>query len=75
MGQRNLLEAAIDAARAGATVGEMSDAMERVFNRHVAEIRGVRGVWKKEMAGLDELELLAERITAFTETEGRARAF
>ncbi|XDZ67080.1 methylmalonyl-CoA mutase [Alphaproteobacteria bacterium LSUCC0684] len=72
MGQRNLLEAAIDAARAGATVGEMSDAMERVFNRHVAEIRGVRGVWKKEMAGLDELELLAERITAFTETEGRA---
>jgi len=72
MGQRNLLEAAIEAARAGATVGEMSDAMERVFNRHVAEIRGVRGVWKKEMAGLEELDLLAERIAAFTEKEGRA---
>ena len=72
MGQRNLLEAAIEAARAGATVGEMSDAMERVFNRHVAEIRGVRGVWKKEMQGLEELELLGERIAAFTEKEGRA---
>ena len=44
MGGRNLLDAAVQAARAGATVGEMSDAMERVFNRHIAETRGVRGV-------------------------------
>jgi len=71
LGQRNLLEAAVEAARSGATVGEMSDAMERIFNRHVAEIRGVRGVWKKEMSGLDELELLGERIAAFAEKEGR----
>ena len=72
MGGRNLLEAAVDAARAGATVGEMSDAMERVFNRHVAETRGVRGVWKAEMQGLADLDLLTERITAFRDREGRA---
>ena len=67
-GDRNLLEASIDAARAGATVGEMSDAMERVFSRHVAEIRGVTGIWR-ETAG--ELALLSERIEGFREREGR----
>ncbi|MGC6485068.1 MAG: methylmalonyl-CoA mutase [Candidatus Puniceispirillales bacterium] len=72
MGQRNLLEAAVEAARAGATVGEMSDAMERVFNRHVAETRGVRGVWKAEMKGLADLDLLEERVAAFREREGRS---
>lgn len=71
MGERNLLDAAVEAAQAGATVGEMSDALERVFNRHVAEIRGVRGVWKKEMQGLEELELLAERIEHFKAAKGR----
>ena len=68
-GGRNLLEASVEAARAGATVGEMSDAMERVFNRHTAEIRGVKGIWK-ETAG--EIAMLAERIEAFREREGRA---
>ena len=71
MGERNLLDAAVQAARAGATVGEMSDAMERVFNRHVAETRGVRGVWKAEMAGLDDLDLIAERIAGFVALKGR----
>jgi methylmalonyl-CoA mutase len=71
-GERNLLEATVEAASVGATVGEMSDAMERVFKRHVAEIKGVRGVWKKEMQGLEELELLADRIEGFTKLKGRA---
>ncbi len=71
MGTKNLLGAAVEAASVGATVGEMSDALERVFNRHVAEIRGVRGVWKKEMKGLQELDLLAERIEQFTSLHGR----
>ena len=71
MGERNLLDAATQAARAGATVGEMSDAMERVFNRHVAETRGVRGVWKAEMAGLEDLDLIADRIAGFVEQKGR----
>ena len=63
MGGRNLLEVIVD-ARAGATVGEMSDAMERVFNRHVAE---TRCPWCLEgrNAGLADLDLLTERIAAF----------
>ena len=68
MGSRNLLETSVEAARAGATVGEMSDAMERVFNRHVAEIRGVTGVWRESVG---EIALLKERIEAFEEREGR----
>ncbi len=67
----NLLDAAVNAARAQATVGEMSDALERVFGRHVAEVRGVSGVWKKEMHGLGELELLTERIAAHTAECGK----
>lgn len=70
-GTGNLLDGAVVAARAGATVGEMSDAMERVFNRHVAEIKGVKGVWKKEMQGLEELDLLNERIAGFIEANQR----
>ena len=44
----NLLELAIDAARANATVGEISDALESVYGRHVAEIRAVSGVYREE---------------------------
>ena len=68
-GDRNLLEASIDAARAGASVGEMSDAMEKVFKRHVADTEGVTGIWR-ETAG--EIALLKERIEAFRERVGRA---
>ncbi len=70
-GAGNLLEAGVAAARVGATVGEMSDAMEVVFSRHVAEVKGVRGVWKKEMAGISNLDLLAERIADFQKKHGR----
>ena len=44
-GSANLMPAAIEAARARATVGEMSDALSRVYGRHKAEIKGVRGIW------------------------------
>src|SRR5699024_7426141 len=44
----NLLVAAVNAARAKATVGEISDAMERVFNRHSGQIRTIQGVYKDE---------------------------
>src|SRR5258705_998752 len=47
-GQGNLLELAIDAARAKATVGEISDALERVWGRHQAEIRTIAGVYRDE---------------------------
>ena len=47
-GEGNLLELSIDAARAHATVGEISDALETVYGRHVAEIRAVEGVYRDE---------------------------
>ncbi len=49
-GDGNLLALTINAARAHATVGEMSDALERVYGRHVAEIRAVEGVYRDEVA-------------------------
>ncbi len=49
-GEGNLLEGSIAAARAGATVGEISDALEVVYGRHVAEIRAVQGVYRDEAA-------------------------
>jgi len=71
-GNGNLLALAIDAARAKATVGEISDAMEKVFGRHRAEIKSISGVYKREVSTMsDKVEKLAERIEAFEEAEGR----
>ncbi len=50
-GAGNLLALSIDAARAHATVGEISDALETVYGRHVAEIRSVEGVYRNEARG------------------------
>ncbi len=50
-GEGNLLALSIDAARAHATVGEISDALETVYGRHVAEIRSVEGVYRDEARG------------------------
>jgi methylmalonyl-CoA mutase len=71
-GNGNLLELAIDAARAKATVGEISDAMEKVFGRHRAEIRSITGVYKREASTMsDRVEKLQALIDAFEEAEGR----
>src|ERR1700749_2871273 len=51
-GTGNLLALAIDAARAKATVGEISDAMEKVFGRHRAEIKSITGVYKREASSM-----------------------
>jgi methylmalonyl-CoA mutase len=68
----NLLAACIDAARAGATVGEMSAALERVFGRHVAEARALRGVYKREIPPDDEAVARAVAMVAeFQQNEGR----
>src|SRR5262249_28745049 len=48
-GSGNLLELAINAARAKATVGEISDALEKVWGRHQAEIRTIAGVYRDEV--------------------------
>jgi methylmalonyl-CoA mutase len=71
-GNGNLLALAIDAARAKATVGEISDAMEKVFGRHRAEIKSITGVYKREVATMsDKVEKLASLIEAFEDAEGR----
>jgi methylmalonyl-CoA mutase len=71
-GNGNLLALAIDAARAKATVGEISDAMERVFGRHRAEIKSITGVYKREAATMsNRVVKLQALIDAFEEAEGR----
>jgi methylmalonyl-CoA mutase len=71
-GNGNLLALAIDAARAKATVGEISDAMEKVFGRHRAEIKSITGVYKREVSSMsDRVEKLAQLIEAFEDAEGR----
>ncbi len=70
-GNGNLLALAIDAARAKATVGEISDAMEKVFGRHRAETRAITGVYKRE-AGMTDAITRVLRLTAeFEVAEGR----
>ncbi len=70
-GDGNLVEAAVDAARARATVGEISDALERPWGRHRAEIRSVSGVYGSVYAGDEEYESVRSEIDAFAEEEGR----
>ncbi len=71
-GEGNLLALAIDAARARATVGEISLALEQVWGRHQAPTQVVRGVYMKE-GGVDEagLAAIAARMTEFEAREGR----
>jgi methylmalonyl-CoA mutase len=70
-GEGNLLEAAVDAARARASVGEISDALERVYTRHRAELRAVSGVYSSMYQGDDEFEAICQDVEAFGREEGR----
>jgi methylmalonyl-CoA mutase len=71
-GNGNLLALAIDAARAKATVGEISDALEKVFGRHRAEIKSITGVYKREVSAMSgKLEKLQQLVEAFEDAEGR----
>ena len=71
-GEGNLLALAIEAARAKATVGEISDAMEKVFGRHRAEIKSITGVYKREASTMsNKVEKVQALIDAFEEAEGR----
>ena len=70
-GDDNLLALCIDAARARATVGEMSDAMEEVFGRHAAEVRTGLGTYGREYADDDTFHALSEKIGAFAAAQGR----
>ena len=71
----NLLALSVDAARAKATVGEISLALEKVFGRHRAEIRAISGVYRTEAALDAEATTACSRmVEAFDENEGRASA-
>jgi methylmalonyl-CoA mutase len=67
----NLLAACIEAARARATVGEMSDAMEAVFGRHQAQTKMVSGVYASSYDGSDEFEELQRLVQGFADEHGR----
>jgi methylmalonyl-CoA mutase len=67
----NLLEAAIEAARARATVGEISDAMEKIFGRHRAEVKTLAGVYGAAYEGDAGFQQIQKDVETFAETEGR----
>ncbi|MCA9530524.1 MAG: methylmalonyl-CoA mutase [Myxococcales bacterium] len=70
-GEGNLLALAIDAARARATVGEISDALEKVYGRYEATIRSIRGVYAGEDNDIDGVKAARARSAAFFEAHGR----
>ena len=71
-GGGNLLALAVDAARAKATVGEISLALEKVFGRHRAEIRSISGVYKREVGAMsDAVSRVQAMVEAFEEADGR----
>jgi methylmalonyl-CoA mutase len=70
-GNANLLALAVDAARAKATVGEISSALEKVYGRHEAEIRAISGVYKREIGRSDFVARAQELVEGFARSEGR----
>ncbi|WP_341704927.1 methylmalonyl-CoA mutase [Ferrovibrio sp.] len=70
-GNANLLELCVNAARARVTVGEMSDAMERVFTRHQATVRSIAGVYGAAYANDEGFMKIQQEIDRFAAEEGR----
>jgi methylmalonyl-CoA mutase len=67
----NLLDAAVEAARARASVGEISMAMEKVFGRHRAEVKTLAGVYGSAYEGDEGFAAIQKDVEAFAEEEGR----
>ena len=67
----NLLELAVEAARRRATVGEITDALEKVYTRHRAVIRSVSGVYGAAYEGDEDFERIQREVDAFAEEAGR----
>ncbi|WP_371932506.1 methylmalonyl-CoA mutase [Pararhizobium sp. IMCC21322] len=71
-GTGNLLAACIEAARARATVGEMSDAMEKTFGRHRADVKTISGVYRQEVGNMNEqVRTVLEMTRQFERNDGR----
>ncbi|MER5953358.1 methylmalonyl-CoA mutase [Streptomyces sp. NPDC001893] len=70
-GEGNLLELAVNAARAKATVGEISDALEKVYGRHAGQIRTISGVYRNEAGESPSVDRTRARVDGFADSEGR----
>jgi methylmalonyl-CoA mutase len=70
-GDANLLALAIDATRARATVGEISEAMEKVFGRHRAVVRSISGVYGSAYGDDEEFQRVRKEVEEFAQREGR----
>jgi len=70
-GEGNLLDLAVDAARKRATLGEISEAMEKVFGRHKATIRSISGIYSAEAAADESFSEAKSLADKFAEIEGR----
>ena len=70
-GEKNLLACAVDCARARATIGEISDAIEAVSGRHKAVIQSVSGVYSSNFDNQEEIEEMQRMTVEFLENEGR----
>ncbi|MGC6476628.1 MAG: methylmalonyl-CoA mutase [Parvibaculales bacterium] len=71
-GKGNLLELAVNAARAKATVGEISDALEKIYGRHEAKPEMISGVYEKDFGASENITNVHKMIDRFKEREGRA---
>jgi len=69
-GHENLLEFAIRAARANATVGEISMALEKVFGRHVATVQTISGIYRKALGDNPVVDGLHDKLEAFEKRSG-----
>jgi methylmalonyl-CoA mutase len=70
-GNGNLLALAVEAAKARASLGEISDALEKKFGRYQAQIRSISGVYKKEFGEDKEVAAVRDLVTKFESKEGR----
>jgi methylmalonyl-CoA mutase len=70
-GSGNLLALAVDAARVRATVGEISDALEKVFSRHRAVTHSIAGVYRSAYEGDEDFMTVQQDVEEFALTEGR----
>ena len=70
-GEGNLLALSIEAARARATLGEISDALEKPWGRHVAVIRSISGIYKAEFSEQEEMKKVIQMTKEFEKKEGR----
>jgi methylmalonyl-CoA mutase len=69
--EHNLLKLSVDAARARATVGEISDALERVFGRHRGQVRTISGVYREESGPSEAIDRVRAVVADFAAAEGR----